>query len=108
MDSSCELSETDFKQPTMTAQGGRFLVREEKVRFEYFDDIETQLAFFDFHTDWDQVQLVSWLERNIPDHSISPDEKAAFLDKAITWLKQWRGFKDQDLVLLKIQAPFCA
>jgi type III restriction enzyme len=102
-DVSCELSETDFKQPTMTAQGGRFLVREEKVRFEYFDDIETQLAFFDFHTDWDQIQLVSWLERNIPDDSISPDEKAAFLDKAITWLKTWRGFKDQDLVYSKFR-----
>ncbi|HDH05363.1 MAG TPA: hypothetical protein ENH01_06595 [Nitrospirae bacterium] len=39
----------------------------------------------------------------IPDDSISPDDKAAFLDKAITWLKQWRGFKIQELVYTKFR-----
>jgi type III restriction enzyme len=77
---SCELNETELKKPTTTAQGGRFVVQEERVRFEYFDNIEAQLAFFDFHIEWDRVQLISWFERNIPDDSILPDEKAAFLD----------------------------
>jgi len=102
MDFPCELGETDLKKPTPTAQGGRFLV-EEKVRFEYFDNIEAQLAFFDFHTDWDQVQLVSWLERNIPDDSILPDEKGAFLDSAITWLIEKRGFTLQELAYSKFR-----
>jgi len=103
MDFPCELGENELKKPTSTAQGGRFLVRDEKVRFEYFDNIEAQLAFFDFHTEWDQVQLVSWLERNIPDDSILPDEKAAFLDKLITWLMEKREFTLRALVYSKFR-----
>lgn len=103
MEFPCELNETELKKPAPTAQGGRFIVQEEKVRFEYFDNIEAQLAFFDFHIEWDNVQLVSWLERNIPDDSILPDEKAAFLDKAITWLIEKRGFTLQELVYSKFR-----
>lgn len=103
MEFPCELNETELKKPAPTAQGGRFIVQEEKVRFEYFDNIEAQLAFFDFHIEWDKVQLVSWLERNIPDDSILPDEKAAFLDKSITWLMEKRGFTLQELVYSKFR-----
>lgn len=103
LDYPCELGETEFKRPERTAQGGRFLVKEERVRFEYFDNIEAQLAFFDYHNEWDQVELVSWLERNIPDDSILPDEKAAFLDKAITLLINARGFTLQELVYSKFR-----
>lgn len=103
MEFPCELNETELKKPAPTAQGGRFIVQEEKLRFEYFDNIEAQLAFFDFHIEWENVQLVSWLERNIPDDSILPDEKAAFLDKAITWLMEKRGFTLQELVYSKFR-----
>lgn len=103
LDAPCELSETELKKPAPSAQGGRFLVQEERVRFEYFDNIEAQMALLDFHTEWDQVQLVSWLERNIPDDSILPDEKAAFLDKAVTWLMEERGFTIEDLTYSKFR-----
>lgn len=103
LDAPCELSETELKKPAPTAQGGRFLVHEERVRFEYFDNIEAQLALLDFHTEWDHIQLVSWLERNIPDDSILPDEKAAFLDKAVTWLMEERGFTLENLVYSKFR-----
>jgi len=92
LDYPCELGEGEFRKPERTAQGGRFFVREETIRFQYFDNIEAHLALFDFQTDWDQVRLVSWLERNIPDESILPDEKAAFLNKAVTWLIEKRNF----------------
>lgn len=103
LDAPCELSEAELKKPAPTAQGGRFLVQAERVRFEYFDNIEAQMALLDFHTEWDQVQLVSWLERNIPDDSILPDEKAAFLDKAVTWLMEERGFTIEDLTYSKFR-----
>lgn len=103
LDAPCELSETELKKPAAAAQGGRFLVQEERVRFEYFDNIEAQLALLDFHTEWDQLQLVSWLERNIQDDSILPDEKAAFLDKAVVWLMEGRGFTLENLVYSKFR-----
>lgn len=52
---------------------------------------------FDYETKWNQIQLVSWLERNVPDESILPDEKAAFLYKAVTWLIEKRGFTIEEL-----------
>jgi len=103
LDYPCELSESDFKKPERTAQGGRFFVREESLKFEYLDNIETELAFFDFQTEWGQVQLVSWLERNIPDESILPDEKAAFFNKAVTGLIEKRGFTIEELNYVKFR-----
>lgn len=103
LDYLCELGETEFKRPERTAQGGRFLVQAEKVRFEYFDNIEAELALYDFHPEWDQVQLVSWLDHNIPDYTILPDEKAAFLDKAVSWLMEERSFTLSDLLYSKVR-----
>ncbi|MEI6125664.1 MAG: DEAD/DEAH box helicase family protein, partial [Pseudomonadota bacterium] len=103
LDYSCELSEGEFRKPERTPQGGRFSVREERVRFEYFDNIEAQLALFDFHVEWNQAELVSWLERNIPDDTLMPDEKAAFLDKAVTRLVEKRGFTFDELSYAKFR-----
>jgi type III restriction enzyme len=97
LDYSWELGEDEFKKSERMAQGGRFFVQDERIRFEYFDNIEAQLALFDFQKEWDQVQLVSWLERNIPDESILPDEKAAFLNKAVICLIEKKGFTIKEL-----------
>ena len=103
LDYSCELTEGEFKKPERTAQGGRFSVREERVRFEYFDNIEDQLALFDFQVEWNQTELVSWLERNIPDDTILPDEKAAYLDKAVAYLIEKRAFTFDELSYAKFR-----
>lgn len=103
LDYPCEPGESELKKPQLTAQGGRFLVREESIKFEYFDNVEAQLAAFDYQSGWDQVELVSWLDRNITDESILPDEKAAYLDKAVTWLIKTRGFTLDELVYLKFR-----
>ena len=103
LDFSCELGEGEFKKPERMAQGGRFSIREETIRFEHFDNIEAQLALFDFQTEWNQVQLVSWLERNIPDESILPDEKAAYLNKAVTWMLEKRRFPIEELSYSKFR-----
>lgn len=101
LDYPCELP--DFKKPERTAQGGRFIMRDENIKFEYFDNIEAHLALFDFQTGWTQVELVSWLERNIPDDNILPDEKAAFLNKAVTLLLEQRGFTMEELSYAKFR-----
>lgn len=103
LDYPCELGESEFKKPERTAQGGRFLVREETIKFEYFDNVEAQLALFDFQSEWDQAQLVAWLERNIPDESILPDEKAAFLNQAVLHLLDQRGFAIGELSYAKFR-----
>lgn len=96
LDYSAELSESEFKKPDVAAQGGRFSVGD-KVKFEYLDDAGTPLALFEHTTDWDQVRLVDWLAKNIPDDWTPPDDKAAFLDKALTWLREKRGYSLSEL-----------
>lgn len=103
LDYPADLSEAEFKRPERAAQGGRFFVREESVKFEYFENIEAQLALFDFRTEWSQVDLVDWLARNIPDDSVLPDEKAAFLNSAVTALVQSRGFVLEELNYAKFR-----
>jgi type III restriction enzyme len=103
LDYPAELIETEFKKPERTAQGGRFFVREESIKFEYFDNIEAQLALFDFQTEWSQVDLVDWLAKNIPDDSVLPDEKEAFLNSAVTALVQSRGFTLEELNYAKFR-----
>lgn len=103
LDYPCELGEEEFVKPERMAQGGRFLIREQSIKFEYLDNIETDLALFDYQTDWDQVQLVSWLERNIFDPTLVPDEKAACLNKAVTALIEKRGFKLEELNYAKFR-----
>ncbi len=101
LDYSSELSENEFKKPDRTAQGGRFYVKEETIKFEYFENVEAHLALFDYQSTWDQLKLVSWLERNIPEESILPDEKAAFLNKTITILLEQRKFSVEELLYSK-------
>jgi type III restriction enzyme len=100
---SSELTESEFKPPDRAAQGGRFFIKEDRLRFEYFDNIETQLALFDFQPEWDQQNLLSWLERNIHDDSILPDEKAAFLLRAVSFLQVTRGIGIKDLTYSKVR-----
>lgn len=102
-DYPCELSDNEFKKPEKSAQGGRFVIKEESIRFEYFDNIEAQLALFDFQNGWNVSDLVSWLERNIPDESILPDDKAAFLNKAVNALVEIRGFSIEELNYAKFK-----
>jgi type III restriction enzyme len=103
IDYPCELDENEFKKPDRRIEGGRFLVREEALRFEYFDDIEKQLALFDYQVNWSLLDLIDWLAKNIPDESILPDDKAAYIDKAVTWLMDKREFGIEELTYAKFR-----
>ncbi len=104
LDYPTSLSEEEFKKPESNAEGGRFTVTGQgSIRFEYLDRVETQLACFDYQNDWSQVELVFWLERNIFDDSLIPDEKAAFLNRCITNLLDERGFTLEDLSYAKFR-----
>ena len=88
-----KLSETDFKRSGQTADGGEFSVsREGSIEFKYFEKIEAELGIYEGYKDWSQVGLVSWLDKNIIDMALLPDDKAAFLNNAISYLITDRTF----------------
>jgi type III restriction enzyme len=103
LDYPAKLTETEFPKPECRAQGGRFFVREEILKFEYLDNVEAQLALFDFQSEWNQVDLVDWLARNIHDNSVLPDEKTAFLNLAVTSLIDSRGISLEELNYAKFR-----
>ena len=103
LDRSFQLSEQEFKTLQAKAEGGRFEVKEEEIKFIYLEHIETQLALYDFQNEWTQTEIVTWLERNIPEESISPDEKAAYLNAAVDWLTSNRKLTLKDLAYSKFR-----
>jgi len=87
VDYSYELPEAEFKRSGQSADGGKFAVSEKgRIEFEYFEKIEMEIGLFEGYKEWSQVELVSWLDKNILDVTILPDDKAAFLNKAVSYL----------------------
>jgi type III restriction enzyme len=77
-----------FTKSYKQIDGGTLFVdqKAEKIKFRHFDEGMREQLKFDYHSGWTRVDLVAWLEQNIHDVSIFPDEKAAYLNKAIEWL----------------------
>ena len=97
LDYPCELP--TFTKSYKTIEGGLMFVdqKDEKVKFRHFEEGFRQQLQFDYHSGWTRVDLVAWLDRNIHDDNILPDEKAAYLNKAIEWLLA-NGFTLDELI----------
>lgn len=92
-----------FRKPGQKLQGGQMYLENEKVKFSSFDTPKVAAPLFEYHADWEQVHLVTWLDKNIYDDTILPDEKAAFINKAATLLIDTRGFTLDELVYGKFR-----
>ena len=77
-----------FTKSYKTVEGGLMYVdkEQEKVKFKYFDKTISDQIQFEYQSNRSRVDLVKWLGDNIHDDSILPDEKDAYLNKAIEWL----------------------
>jgi type III restriction enzyme len=95
LDYPCAL--TSFRKVDQSTQGGLLYLEKEKVKFSFFKPGIAEPLLFEYKSDWDQVNLVAWLDRNIYDDHLIPDEKAAFLNKAIDWLTG-NGFTLEELI----------
>ena len=102
LDHSAELDEGEFPTAMRGPTRGQLVVSEQgRIHVQYFDQVEAQLAFLDMKTGWSQAELVGWLERNLVETSVMPDELAAWLNKAITHLIEKRVFTLDDLAYRK-------
>ncbi|MFA6414051.1 MAG: DEAD/DEAH box helicase family protein [Syntrophales bacterium] len=101
-DYSCELP--TFTKANQGLHGGTIDLDKdkEKVKFTPFRPGIAESLLFPYHSGWSQVQLVSWLDRNIYDENLLPDEKAAFLNKAVVWLQD-NGFTLEELAAAKFR-----
>ncbi len=92
-----------FRKPDQKLQGGQMSLENEKVKYTPFGTSKIPGPLIDYHAGWEQVHLVTWLDRNIYDDTILPDEKAAFINKAVTLLKDTRDFTLDELVYGKFK-----
>ena len=100
LDYSSELP--SFATANRTPQGGTMFLEKEKVKFAPFQPGVAETYLFEYRSGWDRVQLVAWLERNIYDETLLPDEKAAFLSRAVEWLET-KGFALEKLLYAKFR-----
>lgn len=104
LQSNATLDENEFPKGEYQSQKGRFDIEASgQLNLKYGEQLEAQMALFEMKCDWTQERLTAWLERNIYDENIIPDEKAAFLLKAVKSLIQDRGFTIEDLVYRKFR-----
>lgn len=93
LDYSTTFIEGEFRKEEQIAEGGILdISKAGKLTWHYFDRIEAELAIFDSEKGWNQVQLVSWLEHNIPEDTVTPEDKAAFINQIVTKLIQDKNF----------------
>ncbi len=100
LDFSSELP--SFSTANKSPQGGTMYLDKEKIKFDPFKPGVAEPYLFEYRSGWEQVHLISWLERNIYDESLLPDEKAAFINKAVDWLLQ-NGLALEELVYAKFR-----
>ena len=86
-----------FQKPDQKPKGGQMYMEKEKVKFTPFGAPKIAQLPFEYHASWDQVRLVAWLDENIFDDTMLPDEKAAFINRGVTLLLDTRGFALDEL-----------
>jgi len=92
-----------FRKPDEKLQGGHMYLDKEKVKFTDFDTPKIAAPLFAYHADCRQADLVAWLDKNIYEDAVLPDEKAAFINKAVNQLMETRGFTLDELVYGKFR-----
>ena len=98
------LDEKEFPKSEFTSQKGQFDIdKRGEFKLKYGEALEAQMTLFEMKCDWTAERLIAWIERNIYDENIIPDEKAAFITKAIHSLLKDRCFSLEDLVYRKFR-----
>lgn len=93
-----------FIKPDKQLQGGQmFLDQDEKIKFINYGTPRLATPLIDYHADWSQVDLVDWLDKNISEDTVLPDDKAAYVNLVITKLISDRDFTLDELVYGKFR-----
>ncbi len=102
-DAPCELSEAEFPKDLEKMQRARVEVsREGKIKVDPGEKLDVQMQMF-VREPASETALLWWLERQLSDDSIAPDELAAWLSGALRHLQEQRGFGTDELAYRKFR-----
>lgn len=102
-DAAAELSEGEFSRELEAMQRARLRIDDKgKVRSDPGQKLDVQMQMF-VREPASDVALLWWLERQLRDDHVAPEDLAAWLSRALAHLKDKRGFTIDDLVYRKFR-----
>ncbi len=103
-DFNAKLTQREFASDLEAMRRARLSISElEKIKCDVFDRLDSQLALFGKEEGWNAVDLVGWLDRNIPFPYADGPQKAAWLNVAVMHLIDERGFHLDELAYRKFR-----
>lgn len=75
----------------------------EKIECDVYDRLDSQLALFGKEQGWDATDLIYWLDRNLYFPYSERDIKVAWLNAALTYLMDEKGFSLDELAYRKFR-----
>lgn len=98
------LTESDFAHDVEAMRRASLTISQlEKVECDIFDKLDSQFALFGHELGWQVTDLVHWLDRNIAFPYSDADQKAAWLNAAVTHLLDSRNFSLDELAYRKFR-----
>ena len=98
------LSESEFERDVEAMRRARLSISQlEKIECDIYDRLDSQLALFGQEQGWTQVNLVGWLDRNLSTTYADSAQKVAWLNAAVTYLLEKRGFELDELAYRKFR-----
>ena len=103
-DYQCELTEAQFPTVVEAVKRARLSITElDRLKIETFDKMEAQLAFHEMEESWDEPGFLHWLERNLPEPTVTRQDKAVWLRQGVRYLMERRGLKLEELAYRKFR-----
>jgi type III restriction enzyme len=103
-DFDAKFSENDFAHDEEAMRRASLTISElEKVQCDVYDKLDSQLALFDLEKGWNHIDLVHWLDRNIPFVYADREQKVAWINEAVNYLIENRGLSVDELAYRKFR-----
>ena len=99
-----QLSEAEFVHDSEAMRRAVLTMSQlEKVECDVYERMDSQMALFEKEQGWTVLDLVYWLDRNVSFVYSERDQKVAWLNAAVDYLLQERGFSLEELAYRKFR-----
>jgi type III restriction enzyme len=103
-DFDCKLSDAEFSPDVEAMRRASLTISQlEKIECDVYDRLDSQLALFGKEQGWEVTDLIYWLDRNLYFPYSERDVKVAWLNAALTYLMDEKGFSLDELAYRKFR-----
>ncbi|MGH8224518.1 MAG: DEAD/DEAH box helicase, partial [Woeseiaceae bacterium] len=103
-DFDVQLGDAEFATATEAPRRARLEVgKNERIGVDVYDELAPQLTLFSRELGWTVIELVHWLDRNLPFPYADQKQKVAWINAAVTHLMEQRKLTIEDLAFRKFR-----